>query len=266
MTTGWIKLHRSLQNCDIWTNNEPFDRRSAWIDLLLSANHDDKQITVNGKPVTITRGQRFTSTVKLSERWHWSVNKVRRYLTLLERLKMVTTNRTRHGITVTIVKYGFFQDGVTIDGITNGITDGITNGITDGITETLVNYGDIGNERTTDGITNRTTNRTTNGIQTRSKKKEEKKNIYGEYKHVRLTDREYERLVNDYGETETQAAIKFLDEYKQRKDYKSKDDNLTMRKWVFKAVAEEKGKSPKVHNYDERNIDYAALEKEALGG
>lgn len=230
--TGWIKLHRSLQDCDIWANNEPFDRRSAWIDLLLSANHDDKQIIINGKPVKITRGQRFTSTVKLSERWHWSINKVRRYLALLERLQMVTTNRTKHGITITVVKYGFFQDGATTDGITVGTTDGITD-----------------------------------GIQTRMiKNDKEKKNIYGEYKHVRLTDREYERLVNDYGETGTQEAIRFLDEYKQRKGYKSKDDNLTLRKWVFKAVEEESGKNPKIHNYGERDIDYAALEKEATGG
>lgn len=69
----------------------------------------------------------------------------------------------------------------------------------------------------------------------------DKKNIYGEYKHVRLTDKERDRLFNDYGEQETLEAIKFLDEYKQRKGYKSKDDNLTLRKWVFDAVKKEKG-------------------------
>lgn len=68
----------------------------------------------------------------------------------------------------------------------------------------------------------------------------DKKNIYGEYKHVRLTDKERDRLFNDYGEQETLEAIKFLDEYKQRKGYKSKDDNLTLRKWVFDAVKKEK--------------------------
>ena len=70
----------------------------------------------------------------------------------------------------------------------------------------------------------------------------DKKHIYGEYRHVRLTDREMDRLVNDYGEQETHAAIKYLDEYKQRKPYKSKDDNLTLRKWVFDAVKEDKAR------------------------
>ena len=67
----------------------------------------------------------------------------------------------------------------------------------------------------------------------------DKKHIYGEYSHVRLTDAERDRLFNDYGEAETLEAIKFLDEYKQRKGYKCKDDNLTLRKWVYNAVKEE---------------------------
>jgi hypothetical protein len=64
----------------------------------------------------------------------------------------------------------------------------------------------------------------------------EKKHIYGEYRHVKLSDAERDRLFNDYGEGDTLAAIKYLDEYKERKGYKSKNDNLTLRKWVFDAI------------------------------
>ena len=70
----------------------------------------------------------------------------------------------------------------------------------------------------------------------------DKKHIYGEYRHVRLTDAERDRLFNDYGEAETLEAIKFLDEYKERKGYKSKNDNLTLRNWVFDAVKDQKTK------------------------
>jgi hypothetical protein len=77
-----------------------------------------------------------------------------------------------------------------------------------------------------------------------SKDLKEVKNIYGEYRHVRLTDRELDRLFNDYGEADTLAAIKYLDEYIQEKpSYKSKDHNLAMRRWVFDAVNEKKAKS-----------------------
>ena len=70
----------------------------------------------------------------------------------------------------------------------------------------------------------------------------DKKHIYGEYRHVRLTDAERDRLFNDYGEAETLKAIRFLDEYKERKGYKSKNDNLTLRNWVFDAVKEQDNK------------------------
>lgn len=69
--------------------------------------------------------------------------------------------------------------------------------------------------------------------------KKEKKHIYGEYKHVRLTDKERDQLFNDYGEAETHDAIKYLDEYIEMKGYKAKSHYLCMRKWVFDAVKEQ---------------------------
>lgn len=75
------------------------------------------------------------------------------------------------------------------------------------------------------------------------KELKEVKNIYGEYRHVRLTEKERDRLFNDYGESETLEAIKFLDEYKERKGYKCKNDNLTLRKWVFDAIKEDRTKN-----------------------
>lgn len=69
------------------------------------------------------------------------------------------------------------------------------------------------------------------------------KHKYGEYKHVLLTDKEYERLINDYGEDDTRAAIKFLDEYIEEKHYKSNSHNLALRRWVFDAVKERKEKA-----------------------
>ncbi len=107
---GWIKLYRQLQDCWIWKIDEPFDKRSAWIDLLMSANHSDHKILFNGELVTIKRGQVMTSIRKLAERWKWSYDKCLRYLKLLEAdgmlLKESDKNRTR----LTIAKYEFFQD------------------------------------------------------------------------------------------------------------------------------------------------------------
>ena len=68
------------------------------------------------------------------------------------------------------------------------------------------------------------------------------KNHYGEYNHVLLTDVERDRLFNDYGEADTLSAIKLLDEYIEETGKKYKNHNLTMRRWVFDALKERKGK------------------------
>lgn len=70
------------------------------------------------------------------------------------------------------------------------------------------------------------------------KEKKLKKKAYGEYSNVKLTDDEYNRLCNDYGQEQTRKAIDFLDSYIKEKGYKTKDHNLTLRRWVFKAVNE----------------------------
>lgn len=68
----------------------------------------------------------------------------------------------------------------------------------------------------------------------------ETKHKYGEYKHILLTDKQYQKLISDYGESQTLSAIKYLDEYIQMKGYKCKDHNLAMRKWVFEAINKNK--------------------------
>lgn len=119
---GWIKLHRKIQYSAIWQDDEPFDRRSAWIDLLMMANHSERKILFDGKIVTVERGQFLTSILKLSQRWKWDRKKVSKFLNLLETDEMVTTKRTTHGTTITIVNYEKFQFQGTTDGTTDGTT------------------------------------------------------------------------------------------------------------------------------------------------
>ena len=86
------------------------------------------------------------------------------------------------------------------------------------------------------------------------------KHRHGEYGHVLLTDKQFDKLVSDYGESKTQDAIKFLDEYIEMKGYKAKNHNLAMRKWVFDAVEREKkkneGYSSRDFNKQESQLDY----------
>ena len=110
MAEGWIKIHRKLQSNPIWNNPRmPFDYRSAWIDLLMMANHRDSEVIVDYESMTVKRGQLLTSTRQLGERWQWSKNRVCKYLKLLESLKMVTKSSTKRWTLLTIEKYEVYQ-------------------------------------------------------------------------------------------------------------------------------------------------------------
>ena len=106
---GWIKIHRQIQNCLIW-DDKPFNMASAWIDLLLLANHEDKETIFDKKPILVKRGQRITSVRELSARWGWGKDKTLRFLRLLEREKMIVKDSDSRRTLLTIVNYGIYQD------------------------------------------------------------------------------------------------------------------------------------------------------------
>ena len=72
-------------------------------------------------------------------------------------------------------------------------------------------------------------------IKTLTKKNASKK-IYGEYKNVRLSEKEYILLVECYGQELTTQLITYLDEYIEMKGYKAKSHFLCMKRWVIDAV------------------------------
>ena len=106
---GWISLHRRIQDCWIW-DEKPFDRPRAWIDLLLLANHADKKIMFNGKPLVIQRGQYLTSIRKLAERWGWGRDKVSRFLNVLVSEEMLFKDSDENRTLLTVINYEVYQD------------------------------------------------------------------------------------------------------------------------------------------------------------
>lgn len=123
---GWIRLSRSIQDHWLW-EDEPFDKARAWIDLLMLANYEDKKIAYKGEIITCKRGDVNLSLLYLADRWKWSTWKVRNFIDLLEKDEMITTNRTTHRTTITIVNYGFYQDLPTTKRTTKHTTDQTTN-------------------------------------------------------------------------------------------------------------------------------------------
>lgn len=110
MAKGWISIHRKIEDCQIWLGNEPYDRRSAWISILLMANHEDKDILFDGQMVTVKRGQFITSVRHLGQKWMWSKDRTLRYLRLLEALQMIHRESDNRRTLITIIKYENYQD------------------------------------------------------------------------------------------------------------------------------------------------------------
>ena len=87
-----------------------------------------------------------------------------------------------------------------------------------------------------------------NKLNNNNKEKNIKKRKYGEYQNVLLTDKEYEKLHDDY--LNADDLIKFLDEYIEEKGYKSKSHNLAIRRWVVDAVKEKNIKRKDAKKFD----------------
>lgn len=95
---------------------------------------------------------------------------------------------------------------------------------------------------------------------------------HGEFGHVLLTDREYDKLVEDFGEDLTAGGIKAVDEYCEQKGTSYKNYNLTIRKWGIERAREEnqpkappeKGQRYEYHNryndFPQRDNDYDKIQ------
>ena len=70
-----------------------------------------------------------------------------------------------------------------------------------------------------------------------------KKHKFGTYSHVLLSDDEYKKLSQEYGNRD--ELIQFLDDYIEEKGYKSKCHYLAIKRWVTKAVDERSRKQSK---------------------
>lgn len=127
MSSGWVKLHRSMFDNDLWTA-EPFTKGQAWIDLIGNANHKPASIWVRGIEVRVNRGQIAWSELTMSKRWKWSRNKVRRYLKMLKEKGMAEQQTNKVTSVVTICNYGFYQGGETTERTTSETTSETTEG------------------------------------------------------------------------------------------------------------------------------------------
>lgn len=103
---GYISLHRKIKDSVIWSDSQAVH---LWIHLLLKANHKDNDFLLNGKLVSIKRGQTVTGRRRLSSETGISESKIQRLLSLFENLKMIEQQTNSKNRLISITNYHLYQ-------------------------------------------------------------------------------------------------------------------------------------------------------------
>ena len=246
METGWIRIHRQITDCWVWDDDEPYTKAQAWIYLLMIVNHTAVKTYFDGDVITVNAGQRITSIRKLADKFRWSRSKVTHFLSLLEQDNMVKVESDTKKTLITVINYEKYQSDKPPKSHQKDSEE-----------------PQKSHRKATEKPQKSLNNNDNNDKNEKNEKKEEKnikkevKHHHGEYGHVMLTHREYERLISDYGEKAVLNGIKKVDEYCQEYGKRYADYNLTLRKWGIessKLNKTEKQEQPKREQLKEISI------------
>lgn len=246
---GWISIHRKiLENPIICKDSDYF---SVWCYLLLNATHDKYDVIFKGQRITLLPGQLITGRQSIALKFNITESKVQRILKTFEIEQQIEQRTSTQNRLITILKWSMYQSNEQQNKqqVNNKRT---TN-------EQQVNTNNNGNNVNNDNNVN-------NGFKESIEKppltpSTPKKNKYGEYGHILLTNDEFEKLNNTYQNTD--ELIQHLDEYIEMKGTKYKSHYLAIKKWVVNAVEEQKNKIKKpVIQQQESSNPFTQLRKE----
>ena len=106
MSSGWIKLHRRLQDHWIWKKPEQL---KAWIDILLMVTHTERTKFIKGQEVVLKQGEVDASFRYLRKRWGWSIGKVQRFLISLKKCSMIEVKTSTGQNLISVCNYASYQ-------------------------------------------------------------------------------------------------------------------------------------------------------------
>jgi len=132
--TDFIIVPRSIFERGVFGKDEPYSKREAFLDLVQMAAFEPADYFVSGYKYKVERGQLAASKSFLSNRWHWNIDKVRRYLQYLRREGMCDyqcDHQCNQPITlISIANYDRYQGGATTNDTTDATTAATTSATT----------------------------------------------------------------------------------------------------------------------------------------
>jgi hypothetical protein len=124
--TGFVVAYREAAEHPLFKGHA--DRLGAWLWLLMKAAWKPTKFDVNGKVVTVKRGQLSVSIRHLGEAWGWSKSSTDRFLTRLKTETMIETESGTGRLLITICNYDKYQDISDIHGTATGTQSGTAAG------------------------------------------------------------------------------------------------------------------------------------------
>jgi DNA-binding transcriptional MocR family regulator len=215
MEQGYVKLYRKIFDNPIVSKD--CETLSIWIYLLLNATHKEQKVIFNGKTTTLKSGELITGIISISEKLKINKNKIQRTLKLFENDKQIEQQTTNKNRLITVLNWGMYQNNDKQND------------------KQMINKWETNDKQVITNKNDKNDNNERNNIKENIIKKK-----YGSYKNVLLTDEEYNKLLTEYKEDKTRKLITYLDEYIEMKGYKAKSHYLCIKKWVVKALKENK--------------------------
>ena len=112
---GWISLHRKILENPILNRSRVYSNFEAWIWLLLKANHKDNKFMLGSELIKVKKGSMITSQKKLCRQFRWGNSKLRSFLKVLQKDKMILLKTNTQSTHITICNYDTYQENQIAD-------------------------------------------------------------------------------------------------------------------------------------------------------
>lgn len=124
--SGFVALHREAMNHHLFKGDSA--RFGAWVWMVSMACWKETKFNINGRTITLKRGQFCCSVRDMADAWGWSKSSVDRFLTRLKTETMIGTDDGTGRLVVTISNYEKYQNIGCSGGTATGTATGTAAG------------------------------------------------------------------------------------------------------------------------------------------
>lgn len=124
--SGFIALHREAMNHHLFKGDVA--RFGAWLWMVSRACWKQTKFDVQGRTITLERGQFCCSVRDMATAWGWPKSNVDRFLTRLKTETMIETHTGTGRLIITICNYAKYQDVKSDTGTPTGTDSGTAAG------------------------------------------------------------------------------------------------------------------------------------------